>query len=733
VGGVTRGDTLVSTALDCYDHGLNPWDWHGYPIEFWPDIYPFGGMVHKSNIPGSKYYDSTALAEYQVTAEFADTLRFASYMRDNPYDYRDHQPLGIKVTQTSYTWSAKYAQDFMIVDYTIRNISQDTIFDAWIGMYNLGCVRFRGEVPSPPSDDIAGYLYSTPSEIDECGEELVRMAYCRDNDGHAYSLPWYQMRTSDAIGVAPLRLPELNSVNNFNWWNNDDRSQYNWGPREVRDPNYPLRLFADRGVGAPYTDRDKYYLMSKPEIDYPGHEAAVDHTAQGWLPPHYAGEDIAKGHLPEFVTSYGPVTLLPEGETHLTVAVVLGEDVHWNERAYRDVFDPDHPDRFADQLDFSDIIENLRWARRIYDNPGVDTNNDGDSGRAVIHIDPVFGDTVVAYCGGDGVPDFNGAGPPPAPLVRVIPEDGRITVRWNGQECENTFDPFTLTRDFEGYRIYLSRSDRAEEMVLLGSFDRPNFNRYRWDDRRRAFRLVELPLSADEVYRHYGDDFDPLMYTPDKPLYNDGELVYFTCVDFNESDLTANSRIHKVYPDAIDDPDDVDDEGRQRYYEYEFFIEDLLPSVPYWVSVTAFDYGHPPKKLEPMESSTLSNMVQVYAQQPTAENDDDLNVYCYPNPYRVDGQYPQDGYENRTEEIWYARARCITFANLPSRCDISILSLDGDFIDKIHHNEPSGSGTASTATWDLITVHSRAVVTGVYYWVVESDHDTQIGKLVILK
>ncbi|MEA3296499.1 MAG: hypothetical protein U9R56_01385, partial [candidate division Zixibacteria bacterium] len=81
----------------------------------------------------------------------------------------------------------------------------------------------------------------------------------------------------------------------------------------------------------------------------------------------------------------------------------------------------------------------------------------------------------------------------------------------------------------------------------------------------------------------------------------------------------------------------------------------------------------------------------------------------------------------------YERARSICFVNLPPKCRISIFSLDGDLVRSMEHDEPEGSPIASVHRWDVISRNTESVVSGLYYWVVESEYGNQIGKLVILK
>jgi len=308
-------------------------------------------------------------------------------------------------------------------------------------------------------------------------------------------------------------------------------------------------------------------------------------------------------------------------------------------------------------------------------------------------------------------------------------------VRWNGREVEQYFDTFSLIRDFEGYRVYLARSMDENDIVLLASYDREDYNRYKWSQKRERFELTEIPFTLDSLRILYGESFEPLEHDRVNFLTADDGIYFFSKVDYNMSDYTDPNEIHKIYPDALLDTTDVDEEGRMRYYEYEYVITNLLSTVPYYVAVTSFDFGYPSKSLQSMETAPQENMVNVYAMEQgvLALKDNKLNVFCYPNPYRIDGGYTEEGFENRFTDLSVERARSIFFANLPNKCTLSIFSLDGDLIKRIDHDEPDGSGTASVERFDLISRNTQAITSGLYYWVVESAYGNQVGKLVIIK
>jgi hypothetical protein len=60
--------------------------------------------------------------------------------------------------------------------------------------------------------------------------------------------------------------------------------------------------------------------------------------------------------------------------------------------------------------------------------------------------------------------------PPPSPLLKIIPERGSISLRWDDL-AEEFIDPKSRMMDFEGYRIYVSQSKEQSEFRLLREFD----------------------------------------------------------------------------------------------------------------------------------------------------------------------------------------------------------------------------------------------------------------------
>jgi hypothetical protein len=290
---------------------------------------------------------------------------------------------------------------------------------------------------------------------------------------------------------------------------------------------------------------------------------------------------------------------------------------------------------------------------------------------------------------------------------------------------------------------------------MLASYDREDYNRYYYNNVRSRWQLIDFPFTIDSLRQIYGQNFNPLDHGLDNPLYVIGaggvdSIYYFARQDWNASDLSDSIGIHKRFPEqpfpsildpdsaAIYYPEEMIDDTLFKYFEYEYIFRHLLPSRPYYISVTAFDYGSPGHGLGALESNILLNMVSEYPQNTSSMViEKGLHVVVYPNPYRIDGNYRSmegGGFEGRGEEDKSPeRTRAIHFTNLPNKCTIRIYSIDGDLVRQIDHNFEPGSNRSMHDKWDLITRNTQAVASGIYYYSVDSELGNQIGKIVIIK
>jgi hypothetical protein len=190
-----------------------------------------------------------------------------------------------------------------------------------------------------------------------------------------------------------------------------------------------------------------------------------------------------------------------------------------------------------------------------------------------------------------------------------------------------------------------------------------------------------------------------------------------------------------VHPDSLT-ADDYTADSLLKFYEYEMVIPNLLPSVSYFVSVTAFDFGSPPSGLQALETSKMDDIQTVYPYiNPGDEDESNRKVYVYPNPYRFDGNYRSQGLESHgRDDDFVDRVRQVHFNNLPHKCTIRMFTLDGDLIREIDHDKTPDDPTSHHDTFSLINRNGMIIVSGLYYWTVESpDGKVQIGKLAVIQ
>ncbi|UCD64640.1 MAG: hypothetical protein JSW34_04175 [Candidatus Zixiibacteriota bacterium] len=559
----------------------------------------------------------------------------------------------------------------------------------------------------------------------------------------------------DAHGVLFLGYPPTSGPPklSYNWWSGlGDPIEWDFGPR--RRDNY--RTFLSGGTGWPYDgDACRYYVMSNGEIDYDLlYSMSIKFDDPVWLPPPADIAEIASTlGLPSAqpnLLSVGSFDIPPGATVNIPWAFVGGRNLHTDPNNSANL--PYAVNTFYGNLDFSDLIQNATWAKWIYDNPGLDTDGDGYAGEFAM----CDGDTV--YTSGDGIPDWQVAVPPPPPEFWLEPVPLGLRVRFNGTKSEAAMDLFSSEVDFEGYRIYFGLDERESSLHLVASYDVEDYDKFVWngdpDDVR--FFIMDIPFTRDSLRCLYGTGadpcgdtaFDPLSYTRSSPYVVEGfpdSVFYFLPHEGNTGEFGVTTPIQKVYPDEpypaslnVDSvpAEALTAEGNLKYFEYELIIENLLPTVPYWVNVTTFDFGAPSLRLQGLETSTTLGAKSAYPLPSSGlrPGDAGAEVYVYPNPYRIDGDYRDLGLEGRTQEDRPDhRVRAIRFGNVPAKCTISIYSLDGDLVRRLDHDMDPSDPNSSHATWNLITRNTQMVVSGLYYWVVEAeDGSTQMGKLVII-
>ncbi|UCE25713.1 MAG: hypothetical protein JSU74_06635, partial [Candidatus Zixiibacteriota bacterium] len=729
---------------------------------------PFGDMIYRSlRFPENPERFNNAISEEDYIATYSDTVPYID--NNNPWQGEIHRALGIEVTQASYAWSYSYAEDFILFDYEIRNIGINTLTDVYMGFYNDADVGWVG-IQDYHTDDICGFKETFVSTYEGGCQYLdtVNMAWIADNDGDPIGGGYEDQSCPDITAMRIVRTPADQLDVSFNWWISNGTPDLDFGPRErsgVGRWDEEFRDFGTGGLGTPEGDRNKYYQLRNMEFDFDQVKTAtIQPTDETWAYPNQdRASDLADGFDTRYLLSFGPFDIEPGEALPISFAYVAGQNFHRDPANLVNL--PNDPDAYYANTDFSDLALNAAWAGRVYDNPGVDTDDDGNYGKvrvccfgtAAYSLDSLEDTLTIPdydgnlceywYYDGDGVPDFKGASPPPPPVFWLEPRLGSIRVRINGKNTETSRDVFSRLADFEGYRVYVGRDARESSFSVVASYDKEDYNRWVYNfeaNPEPGFELINVPFTIDSLRILYGEDFNPLDYPEVSPFSYGDSLFYFDGQDYNCSELGVSTPIVKIYPDqpypSTLNPDSADaseltDDGYFKYFEYELVIDGLLPSVEWCVAVTAFDFGSPLSGLASLESNKGISTQSAYPLSGAdAVAGEDLKVFVYPNPYRSDGAYRADGFEGRLDaDRPDDRVRAVHFANLPPRCTISIYTLDGDLIREIEHDVDPSDPLASHDEWNLITRNTQMVASGLYYWVVEAENgETQIGKLVVI-
>jgi hypothetical protein len=488
--------------------------------------------------------------------------------------------------------------------------------------------------------------------------------------------------------------------------------------------------------------------MSNGEFDYDQIFACAwpaDHPDEGLLDASTECVDLANGYDTRYLLSFGPFDQIAPGESLIiTIGYIAGADFHTDPLNL--IKDPNmtNPNRYYASLNFTDFETNAIWAAKVYDNPELPDKP----------------------CG-DGLPDFKGPPPPPAPNMSFETQKGKVKVKWNGKPTEKSRDSFNTRKDFEGYRVYMSRTGKNEDYALLGSYDRIDYKIYQrnrnktgspWEWEAAAVTLDSLKSWLNT--RGFGGmkiESDPSFYSKDNPFvikelvnpfylrlsdsldvvqgyavaYDSIKLESFDSLYFQANDWNVGFGEVMAYPAYRDSVDGgLVSDTSDRYWDYQKEVE-VFPAQALYFSVTAFDVGDPQTGLSPLEASRLVNATLVYPLDNWEKvKSEGLKVVVYPNPYRIDGNYSDNKYE---EGGTYGKR--IRFANLPPRCTIRIYTLDGDLVKEIDHEKDAHALDATVGEWDLISRNTQAVVSGIYIFSVQDKDtgDNQVGKFVIIK
>ena len=579
---------------------------------------PGSRIVERSSLLDSRYYDPDAISHQDFVMDYTDT----NHVLQNGETIQNHSPLGITVHQETYAWNFPFADFFVIMNYTIKNVTNKYIDSVFVGLWTDAVVR-NTKITSPRTG---------ASFFDKGGEgysSAMKMAYTYDATGDVGY-------TNSYVGIQLLgSTPTLDST----FMDGQDTlptvNFVSWQYKNTGDPNF----------FSPTTDVDRYTKMN-------GYFGGSNRYGKGVNPS--ALKDPS--NRSELITR-GPFRSIAPGDSINVVFAIVCAKKYGN--------DPMNLDTDEQK---TNLYSNGDWALRAY--YGNDRNRNGK-------LDP--GEDIY----GDGkIHRYVLPAPPTSPLVKVVPENTKATIYWDNR-AENSIDPISGKKDFEGYRLY-----RTE----------PGF---------------DLNLAEDAR----------------------SSLVMLAQFDSTGNSIGFNTGFGKV---KLQQPVTFEGDTTKYYYKYE--LDNLLNGWQYLFSVTAFDKGDPENNLSSLESSPLTSLNRVLPGT-LPNNNDQAEVGVYPNPYYGNAYW--DGGTERLRKIYFYNlpSYCEIYIYTLSGDIVKKIYHDqnsnGSNIKWFQTYASDGKQvmTGGEDAWDLLTDHDQAIATGLYLFTVK-DLKTGVikrGKFLVIK
>ncbi len=593
------------------------------------------------NRPPTSSYTPLAVSHQDFLCDYSDRYTRIPSTGDS---IQFHTPLGIRIHQESYAWNYPFSDFFVILRYVIYNASPDTLDSLYVGFWDNAVVRNTNYVqPRTP-----GYFDRTGQGYDP----QQRMAYSFDFDGSPGGPPANSYIGARLLGTTPFP-SGVDSIGNLT---ND--TYYNaWQFRASTVQDEYLSPTDDYNAANRYLSRYSRMTQSMPQT-------AID-------PLRTSPRNVT------YLLSTGPWHRLNPGDSIEVVFGVICAKKYGNDAASLDT-----------KLQRSILYANASWAQRTYQGEDVNGNNRLDPGEDVARRDSVSPTEFGLRYEPDGkITRYLLPAPPHTPKSRAEVENRNVVIYWDKNTAEESVDPVTGAKDFEGYRIYRSNAGTDFKnpenfilnMPLVGDFDRADDN------------------------IGYNTGFGRILLDTPKTFPGD-TVVYYYRFPPKGSGVTS------------------------------------LNGWQYLYAVSAYDQGDSVDQIPSLESALSYHRV-VPGTPATSDNSVDIGVY--PNPYYVNAAW--DGNRERLRKIYFYNlpAQChITVYTLAGDVvtviEHNASTYAGEGINWFRQYGPRNipaEFAGGEHAWDLISRYDQAIATGLYLFTVKDDVTGTIkrGKFLVIK
>ncbi len=612
-------------------------------------------ILARSTLPTSEFFTGQATSHLDFLTTYVDT---AAVLPGTSIQMPDPQGrLGMVVEQQSIAWNFPFTEYFVILNFDIINISDAAWDSVYVGLYHDVVVR-----------NINTTTESGGAFFNKGGYGYVDSLYTSYgfNAGGVEETP----NTYGAISFMGAEWVDArNGMPRFFHPNVADEYLADGYAAPRVNPRWWLFSGGINELSLPSEDVEKYRRMSEPFPNPEAYNSESDFESArtSWFDRIRTDGQQAAGNWIG-LTPVGPFpTVLPGDTLTVTYAVVGALKPEEFQGQGGKAIDTDESRAI--------LANNVLWAQRTYsgeDNnfngrldAGEDVNGNGTLDRYLIPEPPASPNIRVAFESTETTPETN--------------QDTRVTIYWD-RTAEESTDPVTGRKDFEGYRIYRSNpgDDLAGNILdrtsLIAQYDKA--------DNRTGFNNGFTEIALQEPVRFEGDP--------------------------NE-------------------------------YWYKFESDNLLNGWQYLFTITAFDEGDIQAGLPSFESSRVSNAVRIFPGTPAGQ-DGEAEVGVYPNPYRINAAW--DGNTSRTRRLNFynlparAELRIYTLAGeIVAELNHDAATYTGDtrwFDDFSADNRQIPGGEHA---WDLLSDSGLSLTSGLYLFTVKNldTGKVQQGKFVIIK
>ncbi len=615
IGAQVDGQALVSTSAVDNSSGYSTGT-AGY------EFTQLGDIKERSKKRNSNNFSSQAISDQDFVTSFTDSF---VVVPGSSIPISSHtNPLGAVVKLETYTWSNSTSDFFVIANYEITNKSNKKWDSVWLGNWSDIVVR---NIQVTVDGNGSAYYAKGRNGFDR--QNMAVYGYLARADANDYDftktygaiqflgIDWRGMffnpNKPDTFVKSGFSAPQLN----INFWNFNGTSPWI----------------------QPLSDLDRYNRL-KNNIDSNtllSSTGPVIGQPANWLQ----------------LISAGPVaSVMPNEKIYFTMAYVCAEQKEPSVQGNNVLSTPQ---------DRAELVEHLKRCRATYVGEDVDEN-----GVYTTAKDLNSNGKLDRYI----VPE-----PPNAPVIKVVAEDQKATIYWD-RLAEESIDPISRIKDFEGYRLY--RSQLGEDIKLNIALDSSNL-------------IAQWDVAGNGIGFNNGFDIIKLQ----SPIKFDGDSTV---------------------------------------YNYKYEMPNLLNGWQYLFSVTAFDKGDASLGLASQESSFNDNQVRTFCGTLTnnfTSNNPSLKVGVYPNPYSTTAAW--DGAQSRDKKLYFYNLpnNCEITIYTSSGDILANMQHNGGnykgenirWFDKYAQGSTISMSGGEHA-WDLLTNNKTQISPGVYMFSVK---DTQSG------